>query len=303
VRVFKFSDQPTIEQEVSVGQHVEGKWQSADGTQRYAQWWLPDGEPQASVVIVHGLGEHSQRYQHVAEFFNQHGIALLAYDLRGHGRSEGTRGDVTSFDAASQDVTQALEQAQRIAPGAPQFIYGHSLGGALSLYYLFNCKPQITGMVVTAPGLSTEEPVPAWKMTLGKILAKISPSTPMDNGLDFDSLCSDPVIVERYRTDPLVHPKITAGFGVDLINQGEWIRGMKHSPLPLLIMQGTGDHVIAAQTNIAFAENLEGNVTLKVWKDFCHELHNEPQWQEVLNYVMGWMHAQMAALDPENARP
>ena len=132
-------------------QHIEFTQQAPDGIQFYFQGWQPETPPKAVVCLVHGLGEHSGRYAHVAAALNDAGYALLGFDLRGHGKSGGPRGHTPSYETLMDDIGRLLAEAAHRYPGRPQFLYGHSLGGNLVLNYALRRKPGIGGVVATSP--------------------------------------------------------------------------------------------------------------------------------------------------------
>ena len=138
------------------------------GIEIFEQYWQPDGKPKAVICLIHGLGEHSSRYQHLAEYYIKKGYIVAAYDLRGHGRSQGQRGHYPSLDAAMDDIKVFTEKLEKDYPDIPVFLYGHSLGGVLVLNYVLRNKNHLTGVIATSPGLVTGQKVAAWKLTLGK---------------------------------------------------------------------------------------------------------------------------------------
>ncbi len=267
----------------------EDFWKAPDGTQRYSKTWLPDEAPHAVIQLVHGLGEHLGRYEHVARFFTDRGYAISAFDLRGHGKSEGVRGDVTSFDEAVQEIDARVAAAKERFAGLPLFVYGHSLGGALVLYYGIQCRPAVKGIVASAPGLATANPPSRMTVMLARIMSKIAPTMQVDNGLDATMVSRDKEVVRKYQTDPLVHPKISARFGLDFIEKGSWIQAQGSFPVPLLVIQGGDDHIVSPEVNGEFAKRLNGDVTLKVFEGLYHEPHNEPEQLEVLQTILDWM--------------
>jgi alpha-beta hydrolase superfamily lysophospholipase len=269
-------------------QHVEYSWQGQRGQKVYAQEWQPEGRPRAAVALVHGLGEHSGRYQHVAAHFNRAGYALVGFDLPGHGRTEGKRGH-TSFQEAMAEIDCLLEKTSEHFPGAPLFLYGHSMGGALVLNYLLIRQSPIRGAIVTSPGLGVS--VPAWKLSLAKILAGILPAFTLSNGLDRKNLSCDPAVIEAYSKDPLVHDRASALLGRDVITRGAWI--IAHAsefPFPLLLMQGSEDHIVSLEATQAFAKGVPPEkITFKVWEGLCHECHNEPEQDQVIQTMVDWL--------------
>lgn len=272
-------------------EHSEGKLTIPEGMCIYTQEWLPD-VPKAVVLLVHGLGEHSGRYAHVAQAFNQAGYAVLSFDMPGHGHSDGVRGHIPSYDLVMKLIRQHLDEAAARFPELPRFLYGHSMGGNMVLYFCKTQKPDfLAGVMVTSPGLGTAAPVPAWKKLLGKMLFNMAPSFQMDNGLDRSGLSRDPAVEQRYSADPLVHGKISARLGMELIDAGEWIvhTAADFPPLPLLLMQGAEDRIVNPQMTKGFAEKTSAKITFKMWPGAYHELHNEPEKEQVIQTMIDWM--------------
>ncbi len=272
-------------------QHVDFHWQSPDGLRLYGQAWEPETAPAAVVCLVHGLGEHSGRYAHVAAALNAAGYALLGFDLRGHGKSGGPRGHTPSYDILMDDISHLLDEARTRYPDRPLFLYGHSLGGNLALNYALRRKPQLAGVISTSPALRTATPPPAWKITLGKLMYKIQPGMQMANGLDRDGLARDPEVVRAYASDPLVHDRISARLALDMLQTGEWAlaHAAEFPSIPLLLVHGTADRLVSAKATQEFASKIRGDCTLKLWDDFYHETHNEPQKAQVLAFMVDWL--------------
>ncbi|NMC78301.1 MAG: alpha/beta hydrolase [Chloroflexi bacterium] len=279
-------------------------WQTNDHLTLHAQEWAPDADPQACVVLVHGLGEHVGRYQHVGEYLAQAGYALCGFDLRGHGHSQGLRCHAPSYDALAGDIQGFVEEIQKRHPGKPVFLYGHSLGGSLVLYTLFTRRLPLAGAIVTSPGLQPAKAVPPAKRALAKLLSSLWPTLTLSNDLDVDGISRDRVVVEAYRHDPLVHDRISSRLGMELLQQGEW---MGHQTIelsiPLLLMQGSADRLVNAQATQRLAGQLKGNITWKLWDGYYHELHNAPEKQEMLDFVLNWLRQHQPAsgftrLDP-----
>ncbi len=273
--------------------HAEFSWQSKDGLQFFGQEWRPEGDARAVVALIHGLGEHSGRYEHVAQYFTQRGLGVVALDHRGHGRTSGTRGH-GSYDAILGDIDHLVQEAEKRYPGLPVFIYGHSLGGALVLYYGLKRRPQIKGVIATAPGLIPANASGA-QIFLAKIMSAIAPGFQIDNGLDVTGLSRDPDTAVRYTADPLVHKKISARLGLDLMQNGQWI--IQHAaefPLPLLLLQGSADRLVNPDGARQFAENMKDGLTYKVYEGWYHELHNEVEKETVLSDMVAWIDQQLS---------
>ena len=271
-------------------------YSSIDQHRVYHQEWAADQKPLARVLLVHGLGDHSGRFQHVGDFFTRAGINLTGFDLLGHGKSDGQRGHADSYDDFCREIDYFLNDLVSREPSAPVFLYGHSLGGLITLYYSLLKKPRnIKGVVCTSPGLKPGYPIPAWKTTLGKMLYTIAPRFSMDNGLPLEGLSHDKEVVTAYKADPLTHPNISARVGLDLISNGEMVSAMAHEmTLPLLLMVGSADQLVDPQAVIEFGNKANHNTTLKVWDGGFHELHNETFKEDVLKTMTDWIMKEVA---------
>jgi alpha-beta hydrolase superfamily lysophospholipase len=270
--------------------HEDLDWEGAGGERLHAQEWRPDGGARAVVCLVHGLGEHVGRYVHVAQVLSEAGYALLGFDLRGHGRTPGPRGHAPSYDAMLGDIGVLLERAAERFPGAPRFLYGHSMGGSLVLNYALRRQPDVAGVVATSPALQPQEAVSRLKLAFGRLMCRLWPSFRLSNGLDCTGLSRDPEVVRRYRADPLVHDRISVRLGLDVLETGRWaIAHAGEFRLPLLLVHGTADGLAAIDGTRQFAAKVRGDCTLQAWPGLFHETHNEPEWREVLGYTIGWM--------------
>lgn len=268
----------------------ESTWTDKQGLKFYSKGWEPDTAPKAAVALVHGLGEHLGRFAHVGEAFSKAGYALMGIDLRGHGRSDGPRGHTPSIEAFMQDIDLLLEHVHARYPGLPTFLYGHSLGGILVLSYGLRRKPDLKGVIATSPGLHTAlEQQPA-KIMMSKALGGIAPTLSIPSGLATSGLSHDPQVQQAYLSDPLVHDKVTLGFGKAMLGAITWaLQHASEFPLPLLLMHGTDDQIAFPSSSQEFAAALADKATLVLWKGLYHETHNELNKAEVLQTSIQWM--------------
>lgn len=263
---------------------------AADGLKLYSQNWGTDQTPKAVIALVHGLGEHSGRYRDLAGFLNGEGISVTGMDLRGHGLSEGIRGHAPSYDILMDDIQLFLDMVTRLYPDIPTILMGHSLGGNLVLTYLVKRHPTLLGAIVSAPLLALPNGQNAAKKIAGKVMYNLFPEFTMATGLDSTALSRDINIVKAYQTDPLVHDRVSAKMGIDFLRYGEWLQTQIIPPsLRMLIMQGTSDRIIDPKAVRKFCDNQNGNLTYKEWKGFFHELHNEPQKQDIYREIALWI--------------
>ena len=270
--------------------HSDVNWRTNDGLQLYGELWEPNQAPRGIVCLVHGLGEHCGRYGHVAAALTPAAYALSAYDQRGHGKSEGQRGHAPSWDSLLDDIALSLEKAARRFPDAPRFLYGHSLGANLVLTYCLQRRPQLAGVIATGPLLRPAFQPAAWKMALGKLLYGVWPGFALNNELDPKGISQDPKVVDAYVHDPLVHDRVSARLGMDLLKEGAW--ALEHASefeLPLLLMNGDSDPICSPQAVGEFGSRTGASCTYKTWPGLYHEIHNEPEQQRVFEFMISWL--------------
>jgi alpha-beta hydrolase superfamily lysophospholipase len=272
----------------------EDKWQDKDGTTFFLRGWEPEaGKPKALVALVHGLGEHTARYAHVGKALARAGYALVGFDLRGHGRSGGARGHASSLDAYMQDIHQFFSLLEQRYPAIPQFLYGHSLGGLLVLAYAIQYGTGLTGVMANEPALRSSLQEQKAKIAMVRLLGSLAPTMTLQSGLDAATLSRDPAVVDAYRKDPLVHDSASLGFGKAALNAIDLcFARARDFPAPLLIMHGTGDKINYFSGSEDFARLVSeagGDVTLRLWNDLYHEIHNEPEKEEVFQFMIEWL--------------
>src|SRR5215207_10575 len=170
----------------------EANWKGGDGIDFFVRGWEPNEKPKALVALVHGLGEHVSRYEHVAKMITNAGYAFAGFDLRGHGKSGGTRGHFPSIDVVMQDIKDFFIFLTQQYPDIPHFLYGHSLGGLLVLTYALKNKAGLSGVIVTSAGLRSAIHEQKMKVNLTKLLGSLAPSVLIPSGLDTAALSHDP---------------------------------------------------------------------------------------------------------------
>lgn len=267
--------------------------QSADGMRLHAEYRAGD-QPRASVVVAHGIGEHSGRYAGLADALSAAGFAVMIYDHRGHGRSDGQRAFIRSWDEYDSDLALAVAEARRRAPDVPFFLLGHSLGGAMVLDYLVGEYEKPAGVIASAPALGTPGVSPVL-LLLARIMSRIAPRFSMDTGLDDENLSRDRTVVEAYREDPLVHGKGTARLATELTRaQRRIFAGIGAVDVPLLLTYGDADR-IAPREPIERLLSASGSSDkrLEVFRGGYHELHLDLQRDDVLALYAGWMEARI----------
>ncbi len=274
--------------------HFESSWKAKDGLETYFQGWEPEKTPQAAICLVHGLGEHSGRYVHVADHLTAAGFAVLTMDLRGHGKSAGARGHVNSIDNFLDDIDRLLNEAENRYLGIPRFLYGHSLGGFLVLLYTLKRQPLLAGVVSTSPGLRSPLEKQSLKLAFSRSLAMLLPSLIIPSGLNAADISRDPEVVRVYQNDPLVHDRASLAFVKALFDAIPWT--FQHAPEfkpPLLLVHGTKDNITLPSGSQEFASLVPGDCTLKLWDGLYHETHNEPEKEQVLAFLTDWLQSKL----------
>lgn len=267
----------------------EISWKAQDDTEIFALEWSPEDKPTHCITLIHGVGEHIGRYERFASFFNSKSAIVTGFDLRGHGKSGGLRGHTPSWDALLEDLSTLIVRNTKQYHGIPQFIYGHSMGATIALSYAINKKPIVKGIITSAPLISTNEPISLIKFYLAKLMNRLKPTFSMDTDLDPNTLSKDPSIVENYKLDPLVHGKISARLGWCFIQTGkDLLANTSQFSLPLLMMVGSVEKIVSRDDIKQFSQSTP-QTEYKVWEGLYHELHNEPEWKEVLDYAENWM--------------
>lgn len=264
-------------------------WTNPEGLRIHAAHW-PENKPWAAITLVHGQGEHIGRYDHLGQWFNDRGVAVLGYDQQGYGKSAGTRGHARSLDALLDDIGQALDETRERYPDARHFLYGHSMGGNLVLNYLLRRRPNLSGVIATAPWVRLAFPAPVLKVLAGRVLNRLTPSLRLPNGLAEHFLSRNPLVVEAYRNDPLVHNRLSVAAGIQLLDAAIWLNQYTgDTPTPLLLQHGAGDRITSAPATRELAGRLRGKVAFREWPNLYHEIHNEPEQEQVFQATLDWM--------------
>ena len=263
---------------------------AADGTKLLVRRWASPGPAWASVLIVHGIAEHSGRYELVGNRFAAAGLDVQAYDQRGFGASAGTRAYVDRWDQQLNDLAERLRIVRSDAAGRPVVLYGHSLGGLIALGYVLTDRAKPDILVLSAPAI--EANVPDWKRTVARIMSRIAPRTPIPNAFDGALLSRDRDVAERYLTDPLNEHVTTARFGAEVLaEQGRVQASLTRLALPTLVIHGADDALVPPSASAPLGD-LTG-VTRREYPGIRHELHNEPEGPSIIDDVVGWIREQV----------
>lgn len=247
-------------------------------------------EPRAVIAIVHGIGEHCGRYNHVAEYFNQQGYAVMAYDHRGHGESGGPRGHAPNLESLLDDLALFLRKVEKEYLDKPIILYGHSMGGNVVLNYVLRKKTSIRGLILSSPFIDLAFTPPAWKVKAAGVLKHLLPKLSLTNEIDSTLISRDPEVVTAYQKDPLVHNRITPGLLHGVLQGASWLRAYSgEMPVPTLLFHGTADGLTSHPASKAFAQQVKGPLTFVEYPGLYHEAHNEPEKAGVLARINTWL--------------
>jgi alpha-beta hydrolase superfamily lysophospholipase len=268
----------------------ESTFIGAGAMQLYSQAWLPPTPPRAVVALVHGFGEHCGRYTYLAEALTAAGYALSGFDHRGHGHSPGLRGHVEHFQEFLDDVAAFLPAAQALAPGAPLFLMGHSMGGLIALDYAIRQPQGLAGVIGSAPLLAPPNVAP-WMNYVARLLSRIRPAFSLDTGLKPETISRDPAEVKRYGEDPYVHGRASARFGTELTAAQQWTQAhAAELALPLLLYHGDADPLVPIAGSRTFFANVKAADKQWIeWPGGYHESHNDLHRAEVFAAIVAWL--------------
>lgn len=272
--------------------HTKGSFSAADGLDLFYQSWL-SAEPNGIVVLAHGVGEHSGRYQNIIDKMQGKGISFYGLDHRGHGRSEGKPGHIDRFTDYTSDLNRFMEIVRYEQPGIPLILMGHSMGGLIAFHYALRYPNDINALILSSAGLIPVVPVPAWQQAMGKLLSILAPSFTMSTGLDASGLSHDQSVVEAYLNDPLVHDKVSARWFTEFIKAGQTaLQQAEKLSMPLLIIHGQDDPIVDHHGSLQTMElSVSPDKTCHIFAGLLHETMNEipERREEVLNKISEWI--------------
>jgi len=276
--------------------YKEGRFAGARSMSVYFQYWAPQESARALLLLVHGAGEHSGRYQRVADYFVANGYAVAALDHPNHGKSDGRYGHVEQFDDFTQTLQTFHQQVTADFPGVPQILFGHSMGGLISCLYLLQQQGAFLGCVLSGPAIKTDIEPGLLQMLLIRTLSRLVPTAGV-LALDADGVSRDRHEVEKYVNDPLVnHDKMSARMVAELFRAMHRIQDCAGQVnLPMLLLHGEADAMAAASGSRFLHDAISSaDKTLKIYPGLYHEILNEPERDQVLADILAWTDARVA---------
>jgi alpha-beta hydrolase superfamily lysophospholipase len=272
--------------------YVESEYIGYDGTRMFMHTWIPsEGRPRASIIAIHGLGSHGGDMKTIGEFFEDKGLAVFAPDMRGFGHYSGRKGHVMNFDEYTEDISNIIEQVKDQFPGRIIYLFGHSLGGLHAIRYVATYPKDVDGLILSSPSVSEKLPIGKGTRIGASLLSLLNAKLYFDNGVNIEYLSRDPEVVKRHREDPLRFDKATPRFahsGFKSVKEG-W-NAASLIRLPTLMLQAGDDHLVDAEKNKEWFENLASeDKTLNFYDGFYHEVFEEPEKERVLNDIYSWL--------------
>lgn len=270
--------------------HWDGTFTGAGELPLYYQVWHPESKVRAIVVVVHGLGGHSNLFNHVVQALVPLGYAIYGFDLRGHGRSQGQRGYLNRWAEFRDDLRRFLHLIESQTNGLPRFLLGHSLGAMIVLDYALRFPEGLGGIIVTALPMGAVGVSPL-KLVLGHILSRIWPTFSLNTGIDQSTGSRDPAVVAANIQDPLRHTRGTARLATEFQATSAWLQTHAHAlEVPFFSLHGDADRVARPQGSRNFFERV--TTPDKEYREFVggyHDLYNDINHSEVTAYLCDWL--------------
>ena len=263
-----------------------------DGTPLLVRRWPAASDPWALMLLVHGLAEHSGRYERTGGLLAEAGIDVTAFDLRGHGGSGGSRGDVERWTDYLDDIAVRLAAVHEKADSRPVVLFAHSYGGLISTDYVLSGRPVPDLLVLSAPAL--DDGLPRWQHILAPLIARISPTLALKNAWGPEVLSRDPEVGRLAQLDPASPERMTVRLGAFGFAAQERVRAtLATLTVPTLVFHGSDDRLVPPTATQPF-EGLPG-VTRRVYEGLRHEMLNEPEGPQVVADVIAWLRGQVPA--------
>ncbi len=273
--------------------HGMGVFLAGDLVRVFYQSWRA-ANTRSVVVISHGLGEHSDRYQNIMSALGGAGVSFYALDHRGHGKSGGKRGHVERFMKYVDDLKMLINTVvKKENKGVPIILLGHSMGGLIAMRYALEYPRDLHGLILSAPALVPAVAVPKWKKFLGRIFSVLMPALTMNNELDPSDISNDPDVVQAYREDPLVHDMVSARWYTEYIDTAEYCLSRPADlEMPLLVIHGMADRMVSPESSRIVYENASSpDRQIFTFEGLFHETMNEriEDRKKVLKTISSWI--------------
>jgi acylglycerol lipase len=266
-------------------------FEARDGVQLFYRAWLPEGEPREAVALIPGFGDHGERHAAVAEHLAAHGFGVYAYDLRGNGRSHGTRAHVDAFDDYVMDTAIFFDLVKEGAHRGRVTLLGHSFGALVALAFVEKHPDGPVGLILSSPFLKLRVKVHEWKTRFVHLASKLTPTSPIGNPVKGEMLSRDPVVAEAFDSDPFRHELATVGWAEEMLNaQTRVRRGASRISCPLLVVYSPDDPVSDPAAIESFLQKVPAaDKTALRYEGYLHETYNDVGKEAVLTDIESWL--------------
>ncbi len=275
--------------------HQDGYFKNRENQSIYFQNWLPENPAKAVLLIVHGLNEHSGRYDHFSNFFVTEGYAVYSMDLIGHGKSDGPRAFVKDFTNYIDDINLYVDKIKQSQPGSPIFLIGHSMGGLIGALLLINYPDQFAGAVLSGSVVQVPDDVSPLFISLGKFISSVLPKLGLLK-IDLSGLSRNPDVVQAYKDDPLVNSgKFTARISAEMNKSFDRVAAEgSRIKSPVLILHGGSDRIVNPACSHFLYSLVSSEIKkLIIYDSFYHEIYNDPGHGQVFKDVSSWINNQL----------
>ncbi len=275
-----------------------GSFRTEDSLQLVRRHWAPR-ESERVLVLVHGLGEHCERYDSVGRWLAQRGFSVHALDLRGHGDSEGPRKHTPSFETFLDDLECFLTLVREEELDAPVVLLGHSMGGLIVGALLAWRQPEVQAAVLSGPLLLPASGVGRPALALGRLFSRVLPRLRIPSGIDPQGLSRDPAVQQAYMADPRINEPISLRLAAEVVRAAGLVRASARSiNVPVLIVHGEDDPLCRVEGSRDFYAQLKPEgCEIRTYPGLRHEVLNEPEREQVLEDIHGWLEKRFAT-DP-----
>lgn len=273
--------------------HKEGHFEGTGGLKLFYQSWHPDGKHKAVLVFVHGICEHSGRYQNLVKPLTEKGYALYGMDLRGHGRSEGSLNcHINAWEEFRSDLDAFLKMVSSVETGKPLFLLGHSLGSLIVLDYLLMNNPLfLKGVMISGAAIEPAGVAKPYLVQIARFLSAVAPKVSLKLKIDAQGLSRDPQVLKEREEDPLVHDRASVRFGTEALDRIEWIKAhLSKLKTPILLVHGGADRLnLPEGSQRIYDECAATDKELYIHPGGFHEPHNDFGHEEVAKAYVKWL--------------
>ena len=272
-------------------QHRTSYFEGMDGIELYSQQWLPEGPPRAIIAIVHGIGDHSGRYNNVIQPMVSNDYGVYGYDLRGHGKSPGQRGHINAWKEYRLDLLSFIQMIKGQQSGLPIFLLGHSMGALIALDFMVSEREALAGAIISGAPIEPVGIAKPYLVALAHVLSRIYPKFSLDLGLDQDAISRQPSVVKAYQDDPLVYGKVSARWGIESLRTVESVKGQAGNiAIPILMVHGEADRLNSEEGAKKFFDQIQFQDKEFIgYVESYHEVHNDLEYERMVRDILDWL--------------